>query len=91
MSVVRTLYAILTECRQHLKLALLLGKSLAPSSFPVSPVYFLLMMLCLDGAHVLLTAALEDLLARSLLPDTVHNKLSHLSGGLAKLHAAYSL
>lgn len=54
--------------KQHLELVLLLNKSLAPPSFPVSPVHFFLMMLCLDGAHVLLTAALEHLLARSLLP-----------------------
>lgn len=58
-----------TGGRQHLKLVLLLDKSLAPASLPVSPVHFFLVMLCLDGAHVLLTAALEDLLARSLLPD----------------------
>ena len=61
----------LTGCRQYLKLALLLGKSLTPAAFPVSAVHFFLVMLCLDGAHVLLTAALEDLLARSLLPVAI--------------------
>ena len=49
------------------------------------------MMLCLDGAHVLLTAALEGLLARSLLPVAMHNWLADITDGFAQFQLATSL
>ena len=49
------------------------------------------MMPCLDGAHVLLTAALKGLLARSLLPVAIHDCLSNITDGFAQIQPAYCL